>query len=360
MLAVLTALAAALVLGEAVVRLIRPEVSYIYRPQRIRADFYADSPHTEFTLRPDYRGRHVSSGVPFDARLTTNSLGWRDTEPDDRPRILVFGDSFTFGYGLDDGATIPDVLERLAGGGTDFVNLGCAAGRAPDSYAVYLRHHPELHALPALVLVFGNDLRDIGKNKYVDGAGNEVAFAACAKVSSDYIVIRDGSRLELVSPEDFVRRRLPVPLLAAMKRSYLLGLARDRLAAARRSGDDRPASAPGAPAGGDSPGSAASDLLLEALEEIRSLSSRLALITLGEMEFYAPVERFARERGLPYVSVPLFDDRHRFPGDGHYNARGAARAAALIHGALAAQGFFEVPGTAPAAAHESGGPIEVL
>ncbi len=342
LLALGVSLAASLLLGELVVRLIRPEVSYIFRPQRIRADFYADSALTEFTLEPGYDGRHISSGVPFDARLTTNSLGWRDGEPDERPKVLVFGDSFTFGYGLDDGATIPDVLERLAGGGADFVNLGYTAGRAPDSYAVYLRHHPELQNLPTLVLIFGNDLRDIGKNHYLDAAGNRVGFGECAKVSSDYIVIRDGNRMDLVTPDDLVRRWLPLPLLAAMKRSYLLALVRDRLAAARRSNDAAPIAAD-VPAGGDA-ASAESRLLLEALDEIRSLSSWLALVAIGDKSFYRQVERFAGERGIPYVPVPLFDESHRFRYDGHYNEIGAGRAAALIYREISAHGLLDPPG----------------
>ncbi len=322
--------------GELAVRLLDPEVAYAYRGQRVRADYYADSELTEFTLRRNYSGRQISSAVPVDSETTTNSLGWRDAEPDGRPLVPVFGDSIVFGYLLADGDTIPDALERLAGGAIDFANLGFTAGRSPDSYAVYLRHHAELKGRVTVVVLFENDLADAAKNRYVDGSGRDVDFATCSRVICDRLVIRGGSRFDLVTEDDWVRRRVPVALLETIKRSHLIGLARDRVSATRHRarGDDGPR--PASSAGEAVP--VAAPRIIRALEEIDALAGRLIVVTIGNAEFYEPVRRLARERALTLVELPLFDADDRFAGDGHFNAKGAARAAAMIHESLVTSG----------------------
>jgi lysophospholipase L1-like esterase len=65
-------------------------------------------------LRPDYRG--VYRGYLFEAATSTNSLGFRGPDWDAarqsaEHRILVLGDSCTFGLGVADAQTFPALLE---------------------------------------------------------------------------------------------------------------------------------------------------------------------------------------------------------------------------------------------------------
>ena len=61
-----------------------------------------------------------------------NSHGWRDAERSfDKPagvrRIVVLGDSFTFGVGVDAVERYTDVLEKMAGSNLEVLNLGMNA-----------------------------------------------------------------------------------------------------------------------------------------------------------------------------------------------------------------------------------------
>ncbi len=86
-------------------------------------------------------------------RVRTNFLGMRDDEPLDDPaalRIAAIGDSFTFGWGVDQDQTWPHVLERALDGTTavggrrvDVLNLG-VSGYSTRDEAVVL----EARALP--------------------------------------------------------------------------------------------------------------------------------------------------------------------------------------------------------------------
>lgn len=65
--------------------------------------------------RPNARERHRAA--EFDVEITTNSRGFRGTEwslesPKERPRVLVLGDSFTFGWGVRDDETFSAGLAR--------------------------------------------------------------------------------------------------------------------------------------------------------------------------------------------------------------------------------------------------------
>jgi lysophospholipase L1-like esterase len=99
-------------------------------------------PGLEYELAPDIDGVH--RGVS----MRTNSLGMRDGEPlpADTPhlvRIAAIGDSFTFGYGVNQGEDFPAQLEQLlnshesAGGRRfDVLNFGVGGYSTVDEEAV--------------------------------------------------------------------------------------------------------------------------------------------------------------------------------------------------------------------------------
>jgi hypothetical protein len=66
-------------------------------------------------LAPSKTTTHHS--LYFDTRYTTNSFGFRDkprstAKSDDAYRILLYGDSLIFGWGLNDGERFSDLIEN--------------------------------------------------------------------------------------------------------------------------------------------------------------------------------------------------------------------------------------------------------
>lgn len=124
---------------------------------------FRDDPILPFALIP---GQYpIRNGT-----VTINSLGYRGrefarTRTPGMLRILFVGDSFTFGYGVDDNETLPRCVERAlddAFASVEVINAGFH-GYAPAHYELYLR--TEGYALEPDVIVpvlyGGNDLSDI-------------------------------------------------------------------------------------------------------------------------------------------------------------------------------------------------------
>ena len=336
LLLIFIALGIAIGLAETALRIIRPPISYQHMPQKIRITFFADSEHAECTLKPGYAGRCLMTAASFDSRVQTNSRGWRDTEPDDREMVLVFGDSFIFGVGLNNGDTVPDHLERLAHARVNFVNLGYTAGRSPDSYATYLRYHPELQQKRTILLLFANDLYDISNNDCVDIHGHPVPIEdeGCYKVRGRYSFVRDG-RL-FIGTRSWVTGMLPLSVIELLKQSYLVGYLRDRLA---RQPDPEVAAAMRAEHTGSDRPDPAREILYRSIDVLQAHTGDLVIFTItypgqpGEMllPFFRDVETYGRSHGIPVVHLPTLDASHGWARDRHLNPKGSAVVAALMH-----------------------------
>lgn len=105
--------------------------------------------------RPGERVRHVTPEFAYSA--TINSLGFRGPEPGDSAhRILAVGDSWVYGWGVDEDAhwlaLLQDSLRlRLSAPALEILNLG-APGTSPSGYAAIAER--AIHRLrPKLVLV---------------------------------------------------------------------------------------------------------------------------------------------------------------------------------------------------------------
>lgn len=102
-------------------------------------------------------------GVDLGRILKTNDLGLRSAPIDQEkkvPRVLVLGDSFTFGYGLMEGEPFCHVLQQRLKGRIDVVNAAVSGFEIQDSVAQYFRLmnrvDPDLIILPFVK----NDLDD--------------------------------------------------------------------------------------------------------------------------------------------------------------------------------------------------------
>jgi hypothetical protein len=273
-----------------------------------------------FTVHDPVLGKRVKESFSteritpeFRMRFTTNSLGFRGPEPraGAAAPILFLGDSFTMGYGVNDGEEFPalvaQALLRRDAGAPPVVNAGI--GDSGNGYWIkFLRTRGEALA-PRLVVM------QVFENDFSDNLG-EGLFALDA----------DGQLVERAVPAPGLMRKAQrvidaVPLLPA---SHLVGLMRQVGLPSRAGAPPRPTR---------------DELTLRVLEEaVRSAEARnldmLAMVVGLSPARREQVTALFRRHGVPAVVLPSKDERPDlyYVVDGHWNAAGHAFAAdALVH-----------------------------
>jgi len=116
---------------------------------RLRANspaIYRTSDLLPYELQPFSKGRLKRQ--EFDTTVTINSMGYRERDfnvkKEGRFRILVIGDSFTFGFGVEGNEGYPARIEKILAndyhqGSIEVINAGFASGHNPDTYYLYLK-----------------------------------------------------------------------------------------------------------------------------------------------------------------------------------------------------------------------------
>jgi hypothetical protein len=126
---IVTGLMVALAIGEIGVRIISP--------QRTGPVEFAAHPELGDIMFPNQKGRRTLPGV-YDYTYSNNSLGFRGSrEYGDRKsccRIMVLGDSMTYGVGVNDDQTFASRLEKdlsASNGPVEVINAGSAGKGTP-------------------------------------------------------------------------------------------------------------------------------------------------------------------------------------------------------------------------------------
>ena len=163
----------AFVIGEFLVRLVVPVVPATLDDRSPTFSMYEPHPVLGWRPRPNLSVRSNR----FDATFTTNSRGLRDGEhPLERSpgvrRIVVLGDSFTWGWGVNNNQAFPQILEsRLPR--TEIVNLGVSAFGLRQEFD-YLKLEGLLYQPDIVILALcQNDI-------YRDGQSPQEKFRAMA------------------------------------------------------------------------------------------------------------------------------------------------------------------------------------
>ena len=147
------------------------------RDQRFAFNPYRPDGALGFTLRPGVRVRHVDRD--FAVTVSVNALGGRGPErspakPAGTARILLLGDSFAFGWGVEQEDSFGAVLERRLAEREGPVEVLSAAvpGYSTDQHYVYLHTRGlELHPDLVLLATSENDLTELSLNRLtVDAA----------------------------------------------------------------------------------------------------------------------------------------------------------------------------------------------
>lgn len=131
-----------------------------------------------FALRRDFEYRVATP--EFDMRIRTNDFGLRENESitsllDHEFKILVMGDSHTFGYGVNHGERYSDLLNGILTARAIAFTSGYANGFSPIDYAAYLRGFYDYLAPDIVVVGFFpendvvNDVRTRAIQRDADG-----------------------------------------------------------------------------------------------------------------------------------------------------------------------------------------------
>lgn len=122
--------------------------------------FQAD-PVSGYTLRPGFQGEEVAQSKEFDVPVAIDGQGLR-AQPHPappQPRILVVGDSMTFGEGVPADSTYSAVLERTLGVRVD--NAGVPGYSSAQMAGRLRRYLPLLH--PKVVVMTLSPTWDLGR-----------------------------------------------------------------------------------------------------------------------------------------------------------------------------------------------------
>lgn len=145
-------------------------------------------------------------GGPDRGAVRINGLGLRGREISrakraDVRRVLVFGDSFVFGVGVDEEHLFTSHLERLLGPGVEVVNMGVSGYSTDQEYILFQDLGEKLDPDLVILVVCDNDF-----------SGNTEDFAY-ERYYKPYFELASGDRLTL--------RGNPVPRLSRSQRAKL-------------------------------------------------------------------------------------------------------------------------------------------
>ncbi len=116
---------------------------------------------------PNQRGawqRNYGSPELFKTHFSTNSLGMRDREytpgKGENVRILALGDSYTEGWGVEDSASWPKLLESQELRGVEVWNLGVVGYSTDQEYELLRRFLGIAHPDVVVLQFYENDIAD--------------------------------------------------------------------------------------------------------------------------------------------------------------------------------------------------------
>ena len=130
---------------------------------------------------PGQRGFRHWPGVYY-YEYSNNSMGLRASREisaiDDEHRILILGDSFTYGYGVNDDQTFCALLERNLGGENHVLFNAGHGGKGTDFALAFVRRHMD-SIKPNIVLhcPYSNDISDNSYGNYFHVRDDSVLVA---------------------------------------------------------------------------------------------------------------------------------------------------------------------------------------
>ncbi len=266
----------------------------------------------------------------FTMRLTTNSLGYRGPEPGNSGRrpILFIGDSFTLGFGVDDGREFPalvrkELADRFGPGEIPVYNAGIG-NLGTGRWVRFLRKEgPAINPRCVVLQVCVNDFADNVREKTFRLADDG------SLVESDHV------------PEPGLARQAQrvIEAIPGLSYSHVVALAAQVVTAPRgqpEAAGSGPLSVP-APATPPAPAPPADRLTYRLLEEVASICRAngwpLLAVIVGDVDPRIPrVREVFEAQGVPCIVIPSKHERPDlyFRVDGHWIEAGHAFTAARV------------------------------
>jgi len=138
-----------------------------------RARVYRFDPGVGIVLRPGVDRRVTIPLLDRTVRVRTDGhgrpVGFRDDGLQGGARVAILGDSYTFGYGVDQDESFPAQLEerlRARGRAVDVINAGVPGFGAREERRMLEKHVLPLRPALVLVAVYENDLRDNERSEH--------------------------------------------------------------------------------------------------------------------------------------------------------------------------------------------------
>jgi len=150
---------------------IAPSVFNVYPvPENYMPSIFQSDPDIGWTVRANASSLHQHIAKDFSVTVHTDERGFRKGEIffPNRKNLLILGDSFTFGFGVEDNQTYPYYLsENLPR--YNVLNAGFTSGMSLDTQYLYLKKHfKEINASLVIIQMFpGNDFFDIRSNEWL-------------------------------------------------------------------------------------------------------------------------------------------------------------------------------------------------
>jgi hypothetical protein len=232
---------AALALGATLAVLLAAEAGVrLLSPQKVvMEDLLREDPVVGLRHVPGFRGRLGSNR--YDTAIAINSEGYRDREYPPRGsayRVLGLGDSFAFGYGVEEPDCYLARMEAMAAGrGVEVINAGHPSF-GPDNEALLLEADgPRLRPdLVLLELFVGNDawnaITGPHRTMVVDG----VLRSRPGVLEQWYRPAQKGRALDRLPPAVPASQALPVPFARWTHRSHVYRFLSRRYASLRGGG----------------------------------------------------------------------------------------------------------------------------
>jgi len=208
-----------LLMAEGVLRLVRPEAVSAVTP-----GLYELDPPRRYRLQPGYRGE-LSNLTEFDTEVRISAQGLRDEEvgpkaPGER-RLLVLGDSFVFGWGVErEEALAARLGSELEGSspGWRVINGGVPGYGLPDVVDAFEAWGLDLEPDAVVVAIYlGNDILDATEeHRRMEIEDGLVAEEGAAKGFRAWIyrhshLVRLGKRALPIGLQSRVRELLGLP-----------------------------------------------------------------------------------------------------------------------------------------------------
>jgi hypothetical protein len=355
--AAIGAVAVSLVVGvagfEVVSRIVGLSLPTLEDPSE-RAALFAYDANKGWFHTPNARSQRYIHG-PDAGLVRINSLGLRGPEITRRPkpgtkRILVLGDSFAFGAGLDYPHTFSTDLSRNMGPDVEVVNLGVSGYSTDQELLLFEDLGSKLHANLVLLLMCDND------------------FEANTQ---DFVFYMNYKPYFELGPEArLIRRNKPVPRLNLAERLRLwlgrhsntwkllkaigLGRRRGRLTVARPWLYDRLVVAVSRPS---TPDVRLTGRLVSALRgRVQDAGAAFVVLNTGhrneQVELFRQLRKRLDRRGIEYLALEPTLRKARqadpkglwdFPQDTHWNIDATALAARTVAAFLRRRGLNREP-----------------